>query len=60
MQLTTVNAKKQGPTGETEESRLRPSRGLTGSWRIYSQFPDLRRDLVIQRGLKRQEARSED
>lgn len=31
MKLTTVNAKKQGPTGETEESVLRPSDGQTGS-----------------------------
>ena len=32
MKLTTVNAKKQGPKGETGESRLRPSHGQTGSY----------------------------
>jgi hypothetical protein len=31
MKLTTVNSKKQEPKGETEEPRLRPSHGLTGS-----------------------------
>ncbi len=30
MKLTTVNAKKQEPKGETGESRLRPSHGQTG------------------------------
>jgi hypothetical protein len=45
MKLTTVNAKKQGPTGETEESRLRR---VTGKQEVIDGSPPLEWQFSIQ------------